>query len=165
MVTGLGRPPTEYGTYFLLLAGGYFLGNWSVARLAAHMGTQALMRAGVLVAAIATCAALGFAAAGLAHPLWLFVPIGVMGYGQGMALPNVTASAVTLAPEYAGMASSLVGFAQQLTGAACVQWIGSFAVDTPFPMLIFCATASIAALIALRVLRPERAVEPSSARK
>jgi hypothetical protein len=88
-----------------------------------------------------------------------------MGYGQGMALPNVTASAVTLAPEYAGMASSLVGFAQQLTGAACVQWIGSFAVDTPFPMLIFCATASIAALIALRVLRPERAVEPSSARK
>jgi DHA1 family bicyclomycin/chloramphenicol resistance-like MFS transporter len=164
MVTGLGRPPTEYGTYFLLLASGYFLGNWSVTRLATHMGTQALMRAGVLVAAVATCAALGFAAAGLVHPLWLFVPIGVMGYGQGMALPNVTASAVTLAPEYAGMASSLVGFAQQLTGAGCVQWIGTFAVDTPFPMLIFCASASVAALIALRVLRPERA-DPAIARK
>ncbi|HSD74078.1 MAG TPA: multidrug effflux MFS transporter [Steroidobacteraceae bacterium] len=156
MVTGLGRPPTEYGTYFLLLAGGYFLGNWSVTRLAAHMGTQALMHAGVLIAALATCTALGFAAAGLIHPLWLFVPIGVMGYGQGMALPNVTASAVTLAPESAGMASSLVGFAQQLTGAGFVQWISTFAVDTPFPMLIFCASASVAALIALRVLRPEK---------
>jgi DHA1 family bicyclomycin/chloramphenicol resistance-like MFS transporter len=154
MVTGLGRPPTEYGTYFLLLAGGYFLGNWSVTRLATHMGTQALMHAGVLIAAIATCIALGFAAAGLVHPLWLFVPIGVMGYGQGMALPNVTASAVTLAPEYAGMASSLVGFAQQITGALCVQWIGTFDVDTPFPMLIFCAGASVLALIALRVFRP-----------
>lgn len=154
MVTGLGRPPTEYGTYFLLLAGGYFLGNWSVTRLAAHMGTQALMQAGVLIAAISTCAALGFAAAGLVHPLWLFVPIGVMGYGQGMALPNVTASAVTLAPESAGMASSLVGFAQQLTGAVCVQWIGTFPVDTPFPMLIFCSAASVLALIALRTLRP-----------
>ena len=154
MVTGLGRPPTEYGTYFLLLAGGYFLGNWSVTRLATHMGTQALMHAGVLIAAISTCAALGFAAAGLVHPLWLFVPIGVMGYGQGMALPNVTASAVTLAPEHAGMASSLVGFAQQLMGAACVQWIGTYPVDTPFPMLIFCAAASVLALLALRVLRP-----------
>jgi DHA1 family bicyclomycin/chloramphenicol resistance-like MFS transporter len=154
MVTGLGRPPTEYGTYFLLLAGGYFLGNWSVTRLAAHMGTQALMHAGVLIAAVATCAALGFAAAGLVHPLWLFVPIGIMGYGQGMALPNITASAVTLAPEYAGMASSLVGFAQQITGAACVQWIGTFPVDTPFPMLIFCSAASVLALIALRMLRP-----------
>ena len=154
MVTGLGRPPTEYGTYFLLLAGGYFLGNWSVTRLATHMGTQALMHAGVLIAAISTCAALGFAAAGVVHPLWLFVPIGVMGYGQGMALPNVTASAVTLAPEHAGMASSLVGFAQQLMGAACVQWIGTYPVDTPFPMLIFCAAASVLALLALRVLRP-----------
>ena len=164
MVTGLGRPPTEYGTYFLLLAGGYFLGNWSVTRLAAHMGTQALMHAGVLIAALATCTALGFAAAGLIHPLWLFVPIGVMGYGQGMALPNVTASAVTLAPESAGMASSLVGFAQQLTGAGFVQWISTFAVDTPFPMLIFCASASVAALIALRVLRPEK-TELAAARK
>jgi DHA1 family bicyclomycin/chloramphenicol resistance-like MFS transporter len=118
------------------------------------MGTQALMHAGVLIAAVATCAALGFAAAGLVHPLWLFVPIGVMGYGQGMALPNVTASAVTLAPESAGMASSLVGFAQQLTGAVCVQWIGTFPVDTPFPMLIFCSAASVLALIALRTLRP-----------
>jgi DHA1 family bicyclomycin/chloramphenicol resistance-like MFS transporter len=153
MVTGLHRPPTEYGTYFLLLAGGYFLGNWSVTRLATHMGTQALLHAGVLIAAIATCAALGFAAAGLVHPLWLFVPIGVMGYGQGMALPNVTASAVTLAPEYAGMASSLVGFAQQITGAVCVQWIGTFPVDTPFPMLIFCAGASVLALLALRMPR------------
>jgi DHA1 family bicyclomycin/chloramphenicol resistance-like MFS transporter len=164
MVTGLGRPPTEYGTYFLLLAGGYFLGNWSVTRLAAHMGTQALMHAGVLIAALATCTALGFAAAGLIHPLWLFVPIGVMGYGQGMALPNVTASAVTLAPESAGMASSLVGFAQQLTGAGFVQWISTFAVDTPFPMLIFCASASVAALIALRVLRPEK-TDLATARK
>ncbi len=165
MVTGLGRPATEYGTYFLLLAGGYFLGNWSVTRLAAHMGTQALMQIGVIVAAVATCIALGFAAAGLVHPLWLFVPIAVMGYGQGMALPNVTASAVTLAPEHAGMASSLVGFGQQLIGAGCIQWIGSFPVDTPFPMLIFCAAASLAALVALRILRPEKATELAATRK
>ncbi len=154
MVTGLGRPPTEYGTYFLLLAGGYFLGNWSVTHLASRRDVHALMNTGVLIAAIAACAALGFVAAGLVHPLWIFVPIGVMGFGQGVALPNVTASAVTLSPEHAGMASSLVGFAQQIIGAGCVQWIGAFPVDTPFPMLTFCAAASIFALIALRAFRP-----------
>jgi hypothetical protein len=35
-----------------------------------------------------------------------------------------------------------------------VQWIGTFPVDTPFPMLIFCSAASVLALIALRMLRP-----------
>lgn len=153
MVTGLGRPPTEYATYFLLLAGGYFLGNWSVTRLAARRDVHALMNTGALIAAVASCAALGFVAAGLVHPLWIFVPIGLMGFGQGVALPNVTASAVTLAPENAGMASSLLGFAQQMIGAGCVQWIGTFPVDTPFPMLLFCAAASSLALIALRAFR------------
>ena len=153
MVTGLGRPPTEYGTYFLLIAGGYFLGNWSVTRFAARRGMQSLLRTGVRISATATVVALALAAAGLAHPLWLFVPIGAMAFGQGVALPNVTASAVSLAPESAGLASSLLGFAQQLVGALCVQWMSTYPVDTALPMLIFCASASILALLALSVSR------------
>lgn len=149
MVTGYGRPATEYGSYFLVIAGGYFLGNWSVTRFAARRGTHSLLRFGVSIAAAATLVALAFAAAGLMHPLWLFVPIGVMAFGQGVALPNVSASAVSLAPESAGMASSLLGFAQQLVGALSVQWMSTYPVKTAFPMLLFCAAASIVALLAL----------------
>jgi DHA1 family bicyclomycin/chloramphenicol resistance-like MFS transporter len=149
MVTGLGRPPTEYGTYFVLVAGGYFLGNFSVTRFAARRATPSLLKIGVGISTIATLLALALAWAGFSHPLWLFVPIGAMAYGQGIALPNVSASVVGLAPQSAGLASSLLGFTQQMVGALCVQWMSTYPVDTAFPMLSFCAIASVLALLAL----------------
>jgi DHA1 family bicyclomycin/chloramphenicol resistance-like MFS transporter len=153
MVTGLGRPPMEYGFYFVLIAGGYFLGNFSVTRFAARRTTRTLLKIGVSISAVATLAALGLAWTGFTHPLWLFVPMGAMAFGQGISLPNVSASVVGLAPESAGLASSLLGFTQQLIGALCVQWMSSYPVDTALPMLIFCASASLLALLAIHVSR------------
>jgi DHA1 family bicyclomycin/chloramphenicol resistance-like MFS transporter len=153
MVTGLGRPPTEYGTYFVLVAGGYFLGNFSVTRFAARRAAPALLKVGVGISTAATLVALGLAWVGLKHPLWLFVPIGVMAFGHGITLPNVSASVVGLAPESAGLASSLLGFTQQLMGALCVQWMSTFPVDTALPVLIFCASASLIALVVLQFSR------------
>jgi DHA1 family bicyclomycin/chloramphenicol resistance-like MFS transporter len=90
-----------------------------------------------------------FVSLGLKHPLWIFVPVGILSYGQGLALPNVTATAVSLAPRHAGVASSLIGFVQQLIGAACVQWMGHFPTDTALPMLTFCAVACVSGLVML----------------
>jgi len=139
MVSALGRPATEFGFYYLFIAVGYFLGNWSVGRLMARHDLHWLVVNGVLLSAAGAVAALVFVAFGLTHPLWIFVPIGVLSYGQGLALPNVTATAVSLAPQHAGVASSTIGFLQQIIGAACVQWMGHFPTDTALPMLIFCA--------------------------
>jgi MFS transporter, DHA1 family, multidrug resistance protein len=139
MVSALGRPVTEFGFYYLFVAAGYFLGNWSVGRLMARHDLHWLVVNGVLLSAAGAVAALLFVALGLTHPLWIFVPIGVLSYGQGLALPNVTATAVSLAPQHAGVASSTIGFLQQIIGAACVQWMGRFPTDTALPMLIFCA--------------------------
>jgi uncharacterized membrane protein YccC len=66
-------------------------------------------------------------------------------------LPNVTATAVSLAPQHAGVASSLIGFLQQLIGAVCVQLMGHFPTDTAMPMLIFCAVACASGLLLLYV--------------
>ncbi len=139
MVSALDRPVTEFGFYYLFIATGYFLGNWSVGRLMARHDLHWLVVNGVLLSAAGAVAALVFVAFGLTHPLWIFVPIGVLSYGQGLALPNVTATAVSLAPQHAGVASSTIGFLQQIIGAACVQWMGRFPTDTALPMLIFCA--------------------------
>jgi DHA1 family bicyclomycin/chloramphenicol resistance-like MFS transporter len=141
MVDALGRPPTEFGAYYLLLAVGYFCGNWSVTRLTARRGVEWLMLQGVAISAISCLVALGLFWSGLTHPLALFIPIGILGFGQGMALPNITASAVALAPGNAGVASSLLGFAQQLIGALCVQAMSLFPTDSAYPMLIFCAAS------------------------
>ena len=110
MVSALGRPPTEFGFYYLFIAVGYFYGNWSVRRLMARHDLHWMVVVGVLLTVAGAAAALGFYALGLTHPLWIFVPIGVLSFGQGLALPNVTATAVSLAPQHAGVASSLLGF-------------------------------------------------------
>jgi DHA1 family bicyclomycin/chloramphenicol resistance-like MFS transporter len=151
MVSALGRPPTEFGFYYLFIAAGYFYGNWSVRRLMARHDLHWMVVVGVLLTVAGAAAALGFYALGLTHPLWIFVPIGVLSYGQGLALPNVTATAVSLAPQHAGVASSLLGFLQQLIGAASVQWMGHFPTDTAMPMLTFCAVACASGLLLLYV--------------
>jgi DHA1 family bicyclomycin/chloramphenicol resistance-like MFS transporter len=106
---------------------------------------------GVLITVVSALAALGFVALGFTHPLWIFIPIGVLSYGQGLALPNVTATAVSLAPQHAGVASSLIGFLQQLIGAACVQGMGLFPTDTALPMMGFVAAACVLGLAMLYV--------------
>ena len=143
MVSALGRSPTEFGFYYLFIAVGYFLGNWSVRRLMARHDLHWMVVSGVLLTAGGAVAALACVAIGLTHPLWIFVPIGVLSYGQGLALPNVTATAVSLAPQYAGVASSTIGFLQQIVGAAAVQWMGRFPTDTALPVLLFCAVACL----------------------
>lgn len=151
MVSAFGRPTTEFGFYYLFVAAGYFLGNWSVGRLMAHHDLHWMVVTGVLLSAAGAVAALLFVACGLDHPLWVFVPIGVLSFGQGLALPNVTATAVSLAPEHAGVASSTIGFLQQIVGALCVQWMGVFPTDTALPMLGFCAAVCVLGLALLYV--------------
>jgi DHA1 family bicyclomycin/chloramphenicol resistance-like MFS transporter len=146
MVSAYGRPTTEFGFYYLFIAVGYFLGNWSVGRFMSHRDPHWMVVVGVLLSAAGAVAALAFVALGLTHPLWIFVPIGVLSYGQGLALPNVTATAVSLAPQQAGVASSTIGFLQQIIGALCVQWMGNFPTDTALPMMLFVAIVCVLGL-------------------
>lgn len=143
MVSALGRSPTEFGLYYLFIAAGYFLGNWSVKRFMAHHDLHWMVVVGVLLSAAGAFAALACVAVGLTHPLWIFLPMGVLSYGQGLALPNVTATAVSLAPQHVGVASSTIGFLQQIIGAAAVQWMGRFPTDTALPVLVFCAAVCL----------------------
>jgi hypothetical protein len=74
----------------------------------------------------------------------------VLAYGQGLTLPNVTATAVSLAPQHAGVASSVVGFLPMVTGAIGVQSMGLFATDTAYPVLVFCVVLCLLGFVAIR---------------
>jgi DHA1 family bicyclomycin/chloramphenicol resistance-like MFS transporter len=156
MVKALARPPTEFGLYFLLMSGGYLLGNALVARFVGRKGIVWLINAGVLLAAVGTAIALALILLGWRHPLAIFLPIVLLATGHGMALTNVMASAVGLAPKHAGIASSLMSFIQQLAGAVGMQLTGLFSMDSALPMLIFCAGVSLLGLLALLVFPPTR---------
>jgi DHA1 family bicyclomycin/chloramphenicol resistance-like MFS transporter len=106
-------------------------------------------------------AALAFALAGLRHPLWVFGPMLPLSLGQGLALPNINARAVMLAPGFAGVASSLIGFSQQATAGIGVQAMGWAPTDSPLPILVFCAAmAALAVLPALPALAPASRASP-----
>ena len=142
MISALGRPPTEYGFYYLIIAIGYVLGNLCVGRLAAR-GQHWMVVTGAVLQMTGALLALLFVASGLLHPIWIFAPIGLHFFGQGMYLPNLTATAVSLAPQYAGVGSSTLGFLQQVIGAICVQAMAVPATDTAVPLLLFCAAACL----------------------
>jgi DHA1 family bicyclomycin/chloramphenicol resistance-like MFS transporter len=148
----LGHSSTQYGLWYLLLAGGYFVGNWWVTRVATRVGLRRLIVAGTTGQLVFALIGLGLVLAGFWHPAAIFIPFAVLSLAQGLALPNLNASAVALAPRTAGAASSMLGFSQQFIGAAAVQGMAMFPSDTPVPIYVFCVVVSVAAWISLYVL-------------
>jgi DHA1 family bicyclomycin/chloramphenicol resistance-like MFS transporter len=151
MVTAMGRPATEYGLYYPLISFGYVAGNWAVGRFAAR-GQHWMIAFGVSLQLAAALCALVFAAFGFQHPLWIFLPMGVLYFGQGLFMPHLTAIAVSLAPPHAtGVGSSTLGFLNQFMSAVCVQVMGLVGAETAMPMLLFCAGAALFQLVVLRL--------------
>jgi DHA1 family bicyclomycin/chloramphenicol resistance-like MFS transporter len=148
----LGHSSTEYGLWYLLIAAGYFVGNWWVTRTATRVGLRRLIVAGTTLQLACAVVGLGLVLAGLWHPAAIFLPFAALSLAQGLALPNLNASAVALAPRSAGAASSMLGFSQQLIGATAVQVMALFPTGSPVPIYVFCVTVSIAAWISLYVL-------------
>jgi DHA1 family bicyclomycin/chloramphenicol resistance-like MFS transporter len=151
MIDALGRGGTEFGVYYLLIAVGYFLGNWSVGRLAAPRGQHWMVSLGLTIQLGAAAAGLALVLAHVDHPLSIFVPMGVLAYGQGLTLPSVTATAVSLTAENVGVASSIVGFLPQLLGALALQGMGHFPTDTAVPVMAFCAVLALVGFVVLRL--------------
>jgi DHA1 family bicyclomycin/chloramphenicol resistance-like MFS transporter len=150
-VRALGHTTTEYGLWYLFIAIGYFVGNWHVTRYATRFGVHRLLVTGVTFQAVFAVIAWALAASGQWHAAWIFVPWAFIAYGQGLALPNVTASAVSLAPQYAGAASGLLGFAQQIAGALSIQGMALASTQTPVPVATFVAAASVVAFAGLLI--------------
>src|SRR5690606_19108596 len=120
------------GIYYMLIAVGYFLGNWSVGKLTSRRSLHWMIARGLDLQLGGAVVALAVLKVGIVHPLGLFLPMAVLAYGQGLTLPNVTATAVSLAPHHAGVASSVVGFLPMLLGALGVQWMGVFPTNTAY---------------------------------
>jgi MFS transporter, DHA1 family, multidrug resistance protein len=152
-------PPAQFSLYYLFLSGGYFLGNFYVSRGShALTGTQ-LINVGLALQFTFACVALALAFAGLVAPIYIFGAQFMLTVGQGLALPNVTARGVALAPGYAGVASSVMGFAQMAVAATCVQLMGFTSMSSWIPVLTFCVVVSLIAWITAMML--ERRTPPT----
>jgi DHA1 family bicyclomycin/chloramphenicol resistance-like MFS transporter len=151
MVDALDRSGTEFGPYYLFIAAGYFLGNWSVGRLALPRGQHWMVALGLSIQLVSSWIGLGLVLAHVDHPLSIFVPMAVLAYGQGLTLPAVTATAVSLTQVNVGVASSVIGFLPQLLGALALQAMGLFPTSTALPVMVFCAAVAAAGFVVLRL--------------
>ena len=159
MVGLLHRPATEYGLYFMLVAGGFMLGNFASVRLMTRYTTLSLMTTGMLIALAGVAIAILFVMAGVLSPLTLFLPVMLAQFGQGIGLPNAQAEVINVFPLRAGTASALTSFSQMMFAAAGSQLLGVLQNGTPWPLLMLMLLGVTGALTAVTVARSMRTKE------
>ena len=148
MVNVMGRPATEYGLFFVLIAGGFMCGNYIAVRYSHRVGQIPLMVSGMLLGLAGVATVAGIAAVAPLNPWTLCLPIVVTQIGQGMGMPNAQAGAISVFPHRAGTASALTGFLQMMFAATASQLVGNLQNGTPWPLLLTMAFGVAGALTA-----------------
>ncbi len=153
MVEVLGRPREEYGFYFPILSFGFLLGNLVTTQLTRRIGGDAMILLGslLILAGVGTTTAL--AHAGIVTPLAIFAPMFLFSLGNGFAMPNALAGAVSVDPRLAGTGAGLAGFIQMGLGAAVSVMIGNLPATSPLPMLHLMLAFALLGLAAHRLGR------------
>lgn len=153
MVGILKMPTDQFGLYYLFLATGFFFGNLLVSRSGGHHDVTRQMHAGLWWQLLGSSGALALVLLGFVHPLAVFVPMMMFSFGQGLALPNLIAHGIRLAPKYTGVASSIFGFSQLALSAVAIQAMGYVPTHGWRPALFFCVIGAIVTSIAIRRMR------------
>jgi len=147
----LNRSPSEYGASFLVISAGYMLGSLVAARVSARFGVDRMIIGGTAIA-LAGCAVMfGWASAGAIGMAALFVPMAVIIAGNGIAMPNAIAAAVSVEPRAAGTASGLVGFGQMAAGGLATTEVAWFGDGTVWPMILVIAGSTVFGTLAYAV--------------
>ncbi|MFZ2099919.1 MAG: multidrug effflux MFS transporter [Oricola sp.] len=156
----LGLSPFAYGLYFASTAFGYSMGNFLTGRFSERRGLERMMVEGSFIALAGPVVTIVLFSAGIEHPLAFFLPMALVGFGNGLTLPNATAAAVSLKADAAGAASGLLGATQIGIGALASIVAGLIAgkEGLPIPLCLFLAVCGLIAVVitlaAVRMGRP-----------
>jgi MFS transporter, DHA1 family, multidrug resistance protein len=148
----LGRPPTEFGLYFMLVSLGFMGGTLTTARLTARVGLERMLIVGSSLGLLFGLVLIGMVAAGIWTTWSFFLPGAGMAFANGLVMPNAQSAAISVNPRLAGSASGITGFLQMGTGALFAQAAGSLQDGTPWPMAVLMLVASIMALLSILIL-------------
>lgn len=155
----------EMGFYFMFVALGYIVGNYISGRLAERVGLYPMILAGTLISGLAVALIGGFAYVGIVTGASLFLPMFILGIGNGVCLPSAISGAVSVRAELAGAASGLLASMQVGMGAiagSLVAWLfaDSFLAGSPWSMIwIMAMGIAMSLLAALSIKRVTTAQE------
>jgi DHA1 family bicyclomycin/chloramphenicol resistance-like MFS transporter len=123
VVTQMGHSSADFGLWFVFSSLGFMSGNFTVSRLSWRFGIDGMIIAGIICLVVGSALAIVLtdrAQWGLAT---VFVPLLIISYGNGLALPTGVAGAVSVRPQAAGSASGITGFVQMAVAAAATQTV------------------------------------------
>ncbi len=160
VVETMGRGSDVYGSYFILNALGYMLGNFAMARLVVRLGAPRMVHLGLVISTAAITIAVPLALRQDWSPLMLFLPLAINAIGNGMTIPGSTAEALSARPELAGSAAGLMGAIQLGLSALMTVLISWLVTVWPPSLVVLIWLLTAAGLLAIHFGRrgasPER---------
>ncbi|UWQ46935.1 multidrug effflux MFS transporter [Leisingera aquaemixtae] len=146
-----GLSTAELGVYFSAPAVGYFAGNFISGRYSMRLGVNRMVLWGCVINVGGVLLSLLIAMAGADSVFTFFGLMCFVGLGNGMAIPNATAGAISVRPHLAGTASGLSGAIMIGAGAALSAFAGMLLVpgSTAVPLLVIMFATAASGLIAI----------------
>lgn len=157
--TYYGLSETTLGLAMAAPALGYFFGNFGAGKYSTRMGINRMILIGSLVVLLGLICALAGVIWGAKSPYVFFGAMVILGFGNGLQMPNSIAGTLGVRPNLAGTASGLGG-AMMIGGGAAFSALAGRLLhpgDTPQILLLLMIAASACCLLAvLWVMRRQR---------
>jgi MFS transporter, DHA1 family, multidrug resistance protein len=143
----LGLSPFEFSICYAVSCAGFIVGGAVATRLVMRLGLDRTAGIGTVILTLAGAAMIAFTVLGLWLPVTLTATMALYLGGMALVHGQVTAAGLTPFPKSAGVASALIGFSQQCSGAIIGVAVGSLLGATAWPMTIGIAVAGGGALL------------------
>lgn len=150
-----GLAPAMLGLQFFFMASGYMLGNFVSGRYASQIGITRMMLSGNVIAIAGIITTIMLITDGAESAYAFFVPLALIGVGNGVTLPSANAGMVSVQPHLAGSASGLGG-AMTIGGGAALSVLASSVLskeDGTWPLLMVMLATGLVALLTTYVVR------------
>lgn len=162
-----GLTPAMLGVQFFFMATGYMLGNFISGRYASKIGITRMMFSGNIIALTGIIITIVLAYTDLHSAYAFFIPLALIGVGNGVTLPSSNAGMVSVKPHLAGSASGLGG-ALTIGGGATLSVIATSLLSTTSgtqPLLFMMVAAALLALYSTYFTRKAERQETALAKR
>jgi len=146
----MGGTAVDYGLWFLFISAGYMSGNFIAGRITPRLGSDHMISLGTSISLVGTLILLVVTLANGLTVASLFMVSCIASFGNGFAMPNGFAGAVSVDPSRAGAASGLSGFMQMTISAAMMRMVGVWLDDTALPMVAMMVAGALLAFLVHR---------------
>jgi DHA1 family bicyclomycin/chloramphenicol resistance-like MFS transporter len=134
LIDHMGVRPDVFGLYNAVPPVGFFCGSFLSSRRAAVAGIDTLILIGGIGHIAAGAVLILLVLGGFAEPWAVIGPLVIMGFSNGLIMPNAYAGGVSVHPHLAGAAAGFGSFVQMLGAAVATFVLAAVPLNTAVPM-------------------------------